>query len=372
MPSKQNNSELRKQIGQLIVMGFNGTAMSSGLESLIRRVQPGGVVLFARNIVTPQQTHTLLKACQQLVPTPMFLCVDMEGGLVDRLKKAIAPAPSAEAVFRTADRKLFRKHGRFIGAECRTAGFNVDFAPVSDLAFEASRSVMASRSVSADPKKTVLYVREFLRGLSDAGVLGCGKHFPGLGEGKLDSHYDLPVIEKPWKRLWAEDLYPYRTLRREYPFVMVSHGAYPAVTRNRIPASISRTWITDVLRKKIGYRGLVISDDLEMGGVLATVPVEEAATEHIAAGGDIALICHREDFILRAYEKFIQRAETDARFARRVGDSAKRITAFKKKARGLKRFPPMPKPKDLDRLSRQLWEFSEQVRLEVLGQEEQA
>src|SRR5581483_2934537 len=148
-------------------MGFDGTEMSSGLEALIKRLQPGGVVLFARNIVSPQQTHALLKACQDLVSTPMFLCVDMEGGLVDRLKKAIAPAPSAEAVFRAGDRRLFRKHGRLIGAECRAVGFNVDFAPVSDLAFEASRSVMASRAVSASPKETVVYVREFLRGLGD-------------------------------------------------------------------------------------------------------------------------------------------------------------------------------------------------------------
>src|SRR5947209_8520282 len=119
-------------------------------------------------------------------------------------------------------------------------------------------------------------------------------------EGDLDSHHDSPVIEKPWKKLWAEDLYPYRTLRRDYPFVMVCHAAYPAVTRNRVPASLSFVWINGVLRKKIGYRGLVISDDLEMGGVLAAGPIEDAAVEHIAAGGDIALICHQEEFIVRA------------------------------------------------------------------------
>src|SRR5437868_13995690 len=139
-------------------MGFDDTDMSSNLRSLITRVQPGGVVLFARNISTAQQTCDLLKACQQLVPTPMFRCVDMEGGLVDRLQKAIAPTPSPAAVFATADRKLFRKHGRFIGAECRAAGFNTDFAPVSDISFEASRIVMASRAVSFDPNRVVFYV----------------------------------------------------------------------------------------------------------------------------------------------------------------------------------------------------------------------
>lgn len=367
-----NNSELLKQIGQLIIMGFDGTEMSSGLESLIKRIGPGGVVLFARNIVNPQQTYDLLKSCQQLVSTPMFLCVDMEGGLVDRLKKAISPAPSAEAVFKAGDRKLFRKHGRLIGAECRAVGFNTDFAPVSDLAFDASRTVMASRAVSANPKETIHYVREFLRGLADAGVLGCGKHFPGLGEGNLDSHHDLPVIDKPWKKLWSEDLYPYRALRRDYPFVMVSHATYPQVTKNRTPASLSPEWITGVLRKKIGYRGLVVSDDLEMGGVLAAASVEDAAAEHIAAGGDIALICHREEFIVRAHEVFLKRASSDRRFAQRVKESSQRILAFKKKAHGLKRFPPPPKPESIQRLTRQLWEFSEQVRLDALGREEQS
>lgn len=352
-------------------MGFDGSEMSSQLESLMGRVQPGGVILFARNIVSAQQTYELLKSCQQLSPV-MFRCVDMEGGLVDRLKKAVAPAPSPAAVFATVDRKLYRKHGRFIGAECRALGFNTDFAPVSDIAFEASRTVMATRAVSSEPKKVVVYVREFLRGLRDAGILGCGKHFPGLGEGKRDSHHKLPVIQKGWKDLWAEDLYPYRTLKHEYPFVMVSHAAYPAVTRDRTPASLSSKWITDVLRKKIGYRGLIVSDDLEMGGVLSAAPLEQAAVEHIRAGGDIALICHKEEFTVRAYDAMIREAEKDHRFAQRVRESARRILEFKKTHRALSRFPQSPKPETVDRLSRQLWEFTEQVRLETLGREEQA
>ena len=144
-------------------------------------------------------------------------------------------------------------------------GFNVDFAPVLDLAFEASHSVMGSRAVSADPRQTVAYAKEFLTGLRAENVLGCGKHFPGLGEGQLDSHHELPVIEKPLKKLWSEDLVPYRTLRRQLPFVMISHAAYPQVTGDRTPASLSKIWITDILRKRIGYRNLIASDDLEMG-----------------------------------------------------------------------------------------------------------
>lgn len=372
MSKRTSISELQRNVGQLLVIGFDGTEMTDRLRSLIERVQPAGIILFARNITTPQQTHQLLKACRRLVAVPMFLCVDMEGGLVDRLKNAFAPAPSPATVFATHDTKLFRKHGRVIGEECRATGFNVDFAPVSDLAFPASHSVMASRAVSEDPQKAILYVREFLGGLHEAGVLGCGKHFPGLGEGRLDSHHELPEIEKTWARLWSQDLLPYRTLRRVYPFVMVSHAAYPRVSGDRTPASLSNKWISDVLRKKIGYRGLVISDDLEMGGVLSAAPIEQAAVEHIRAGGDLALICHKEEVVHTAHEAMIRTAEHDPRFARRVRESSARVLAFKKKHQALKRQVPEPTAAKIDRLTRQLWEFSEQVRLEGLARQEEA
>ncbi len=372
MPTSKRAADLKTVAGQLLIIGFDGTEMSPGLEALLNRVHPAGVILFARNIVTAGQTYQLLHACRERLPNPPFLCVDLEGGMVDRLKKVLEPAPAPAAVFATADRKLFRRHGKVIGAECRAVGFNVDFAPVSDLAFPASRNVLASRAVSADPKQTVGYVREFLRGLKDAGVLGCGKHFPGLGEGKLDSHQYLPVIEKPWSRLWEEDLVPYRVLHRSFPFVMVSHASYPAVTGDSTPASLSRKLITDVLRTKIGYRGLVVSDDLEMGGVLSAAPIEGAAVGHIRAGGDICLICHKEDAITRAYEALIREAEKDSNFARRLRESAERIEAFKKRSPQLKRRVSPPTTEKIEKLTRQMWELSEQVRLEVLARQEQA
>ncbi len=165
-------SNLYKQVSQLLIMGFDGTEMSSHLSSVLTRLQPGGIILFARNITSAAQTHELLKDCQALVSTPMFLCVDMEGGKVDRLKNAVGPSPSAADVFATGDPKLFRKHGKLIGESCRALGFNTDFAPTVDLALETSRLVMSSRAVSADPKETVVYARQFLRGLHEAGVLG--------------------------------------------------------------------------------------------------------------------------------------------------------------------------------------------------------
>lgn len=372
MPKRKSSAELGEAVGQLLIIGFEGTEMSPKLDSVLRELQPAGVILFARNIVSVQQTHQLLQSCRGILPPLPFLCVDMEGGLVDRLKKALEPAPAPAEVFASGDRKLFRKHGKIIGEECRAAGFNVDFAPLADLASAASRPVLRSRVVSAQAEEVAQYVREFLRGLKSAGVLGCGKHFPGLGEGKLDSHQYLPVIEKPWKRLWTEDLVPYRKLRRELPFVMVAHAAYPAVTRDSIPASLSKIWITDILRKKIGYKGLVISDDLEMGGVTGAAPVEQAAVAHIRAGGDICLICHKEDVIRRAYEALIYECERDTKFARQVKEASQRMAKFKKKTVALRRRVPAPTPQGVQRLTRQIWEFSEQVRLEDLARQEQA
>ena len=358
------------QIGQLLIVGFDGTEMAPRLSSLLTRLQPAGVILFARNIKTAGQTWRLLRDCQKCVSTPLFTCVDLEGGHVDRFRDVLGPTPAAAEVFATGDRELFRKHGQVIGENCRALGFDVDFAPAVDLAFEASRSVMSSRVVSANPRETIAYAREFLAGLRAAGVLGCGKHFPGLGEGKLDSHHELPVIEKPLKKLWTEDLLPYRMLHAQMPMVMIAHAAYPLVTRDRTPASLSKQWISGILRKRIGYRNLIVSDDLEMGAVLSAASVAQGAVEFVRAGGDLCLVCHREDYIAQASEELVKTVERDSKFARRVEASVKRVLAFKKKSAKVLRRTKDPSPATLEKLSRKLWEFGEQVRLEALNRTE--
>ena len=152
MLRQNSSSDIRRSVGQLLIIGFDGTVMSPGLATLLTRLQPAGVILFARNITGGEQTYKLLKECRACVSTPLFTAVDMEGGRVDRFRNVIGRTPSAAEVFATGDRKLFRKHGKVIGDSCRTLGFNTDFAPVVDLAFEASKTVMSSRAVSADPK----------------------------------------------------------------------------------------------------------------------------------------------------------------------------------------------------------------------------
>jgi len=355
----------------LLITGFDATGLSTRLRLMLATLCPSGLILFKRNIEEPAQTHALLREAQKAASTPMFLCVDMEGGTVDRLRDVIAPVPPVAGVAAAGSKKLFRKHGRIVGAEVRALGFNTDFAPVLDLQFEASKNVLTSRTVSADPKHVITYAREFLDGLRDCNVIGCGKHFPGLGEANLDSHNELPSIAKPWKRLWSEDLLPYRELRRELHFVMVAHAAYPHVTGDYAPASLSKKWMSDILRKKIGYRGLIITDDLDMDGVLAAAPIEDAAVETLRAGADMCLICQKEESVWRAFEAVFKQAESDKKFARLVSEKSKRVLAAKKRSQPLKaRMAPAPTQKTVDMLRREIWEFSEEVRAYALAANE--
>lgn len=363
MVLKKSTLDLRRQVSQLLLMGFDGIEPTARLRTMLGGLQPGGIILFKRNITAARQCWELLRESQKVISTPAFLCVDMEGGTVDRLKDVIAPAPAASDIAASGNKKLYRMHGRVLGDECRSLGFNVDFAPVLDLGLEQSRKVLTSRTASDDPKEVVTYAHEVLRGLKDAHILGCGKHFPGLGSANLDTHKSLPAVRTSAAELLVEHLHPYRELHRQLPFVMVAHAAYPAITKDKTPASLSRKWITDVLRKRIGYRGLILCDDLEMGGVMAAAPVEEASVETLRAGSDIFMVCHNEDLVTRAYEAVLTTAEQDRKFARLVAEKARRVLAFKKRAPELKRHASAPSEETVDRLRRAIWELSEEARL---------
>src|SRR6202042_3827548 len=233
-------------------------------------LQPGGGILFRRNIETAAQTYALL----QSVEGPLLRCIDVEGGTVDRPRGLMAPMPSPFAVAATNKPALFEKHGNLIAKEVRLLGLNTTFAPVLDLRTPASEPVMTSRVFSREPDQVVRYAKSFLRGLARQGVLGCGKHFPGLGSGQVDSHHATPVINKPLPELWKEDLLPYRQLAKQLPMVMVSHATYAASVPE--PASVSPYWISEVLTREIGYKGLIVSDDMEMGGILRYTGIAEA------------------------------------------------------------------------------------------------
>lgn len=320
--------KLREQVGQLMIVGLEGVELSAMERAWLRLIRPSGVILFRRNIEQAQQVPSLLREATQMAGAPLFRCVDMEGGLVDRLRDLIAPMPSAAAVFATGKRANFLRHGRLIAREAKAVGFNTTFAPVLDLALSASAAVMKSRAVSPHPAGGIAYTGAFIDGLDAEGVLGCGKHFPGLGGGTLDSHEATPRIDRTWKQLWADDLAPFRALAPRLPLMMVSHAAYPR-TKDANPASVSRFWISTVLKKRIGYQGLVISDDMEMGGILTQMPMEDAAVKAVLAGTDLIEICRDPSLVLRAYEALLAEAERSPAFRRRVESSCGRVVETK-------------------------------------------
>jgi beta-N-acetylhexosaminidase len=185
----------------------------------------------------------------------------------------------------------------------------------------------------------IAYAGAFLAGLAQYDVLGCGKHFPGLGGGNLDSHRATPSIPRTWQQVWEQDLEPYRALAASLPLITVSHAAYPKIERPPQPASLSRFWIQDVLRSKLRYRGLVTSDDMEMGGVLQGRSPEEAAIEAIAGGTDLLEICQRADRILATHEALLREAERSPAFARCVSRAAKRVATAKQRLLGNSTLP---------------------------------
>ena len=237
--------------------------------------------------------------------------------------------PSLAAVAAIGKKSLYLKHGKLIGREAQALGFNVVLAPVLDLALPESHSVMQTRTAFADPEEVTAYADAFLSGLESAHILGCGKHFPGLGGGTLDSHHATPVIERSMEQLWQADMLPYRRLKARLPIVMVSHASYPASGDNK-PASISRYWITDVLTKRIGYRGLILSDDMEMGGILTQTTIEDAAVQAVAAGTHLIEICKDPALLLRAYEALLSEAEKSPAFRRIVEAAFRKILRAKR------------------------------------------
>jgi beta-N-acetylhexosaminidase len=322
--------KLRHQVGQLIIAGVEGAELTALERTWLNLVRPSGVILFRRNIERADQVLELVRSVSEIVTEPLFRCVDVEGGLVDRLRDLIAPMPSAAAVFATGKRTNFAKHGRLIGREVKALGFNVTFAPVLDLGLPVSAAVMRTRVVSPDPEEVTAYAQGFLDGLDQTGVLGCGKHFPGLGGGTLDSHQATPLIMRTWKELWQQDLAVFRALTPRLPMMMVNHATYPLIKKTP-PASLSRHWITAVLKKRMGFDGLVVSDDMEMGGVLTQASMEEAAVQAIAAGTDLIEICRDPALVLRAYEALLAEAERSGAFRKRVQTASAKIVRFKKR-----------------------------------------
>src|SRR6478672_7324757 len=281
---------LEQQIGQFFYIGLPGPELDAEARALLQEVQPGGVIIFGRNVVGPQQLRDLLDGVRELLPVAPLLGVDQEGGLVDRLRKIFTPMPSARTIREHGDLSGARSLGRITGEVLRLLGFNMNFAPVMSIMTE-ERDLLSnglySRSFGRSPGEVLGYTTVYLRGLQETGMIGCLKHFPGIGAGEVDSHEQMPVVSLTHDALIAQDLAPYIELfgRKDdrVRCVMISHGGFPNVdVRRKLtggllePASLNYNIVTKLLRQELGYKHLVITDDLEMGAILRHYDIEDA------------------------------------------------------------------------------------------------
>ena len=342
---------LAQQIGQFFFIGLPGTELDDDSRELIREVQPGGVIIFGRNVAGPQQLRALLDDVSELVPTPLLFGVDQEGGLVDRLRKIFTPMPSARTIRQHGDLAAARTLGRVTGEILRMLGFNLNFAPVMSIMTD-DRDLLSnglySRSFGRSPGEVLGYTTVYMRGLQGTGLLGCLKHFPGIGAGEVDSHEEMPIVKLSHDDLIAQDLAPYIELfqRRDdrVRCVMVSHGGFPNIKiKEEItggflePASLNRAIVTQLLREELGYQHLVVTDDLEMGAIARHFEIEDAVVQAFEAGEDMLLICASPDKIRRGYRALLQAARDGRLSQSGMKASLKRIAATKSIAA-----PPLP------------------------------
>lgn len=324
----------KKSVGQLFFIGIPGPELDASTRELLSEVQPGGVCLFARNIRSAVQTRELLEGLRELLPAEPLLSVDQEGGLVDRLRRIAAPMPAPSKLRSPADAARL---GSLIASALRILGFNMNFAPVVDV-IDAGRdgvqNGLQTRNLGASREDVVDHAAAFLSALEAGGILGCLKHFPGLGASAVDSHDELPSVEITYDELESVDLFPYRELLRSDPSlsVMIAHAAYPNTGLQEtdqngklLPSSLSSSVVSGLLRNTLGFTGLTITDDLEMGAIVRNYGIGEASKMALNAGVDMLAICADPEAIREGFAAVSAAAATGEISAERFESSLLRI-----------------------------------------------
>ena len=283
---------LRRHLGQLIVAGFAGTAIPVELRALAREFDLGGVILFTRNIEAPAQVAEVAYEARRLGQSwPAWVSVDQEGGRVARLRAPCTEWPAMRALGRSGDPALVERFGRALARELRAVGVTMDFAPVLDVHSNPRNPVIGDRAFSEEPAQVAELGARLIRTLQAAGLAACGKHFPGHGDTSADSHDDLPVVEQELPRIQEVELEPFRAaIDADVAGLMTAHVRYPALD-DVSPATLSRRVVTELLREEMGFSGLIVTDDMEMGAIAKHCSVVEASRDAVAAGCDLVLLC---------------------------------------------------------------------------------
>ena len=330
-----------EQLGQLFMVGIPRPELDPHTRRLLLDLRPGGVILFSRNYT---DLETLGELCRELHgldrTNPPLIAIDHEGGRVQRLGAPFTHFPPARRLTRTGASQpveLAYRVGRAMGHELRAVGIDLNFAPVLDVLTNADNDVIGDRAFSSQPQQVAALGSALARGLREAGVIPCGKHFPGHGATQLDSHQDLPTDERSASRLEQTDLVPFRrACGEQLEMLMTAHVVYPALDPDR-PASLSQPIVTELLRHGLGFDGVVVSDDLEMGAIVRHGSVEQAAVQALAAGTDLLLVCHSLERAVQARDACLQALAAGRLSARRLAEARRRIGALKT---GSRQLPP--------------------------------
>ncbi len=328
---------LALKIGQLFIVGFEGTKVSRSLRCFLEEQGLGGVTLFARNVKGVRQVRRLCAEIRRIhAPIPPFISIDQEGGPVMRLRvPPFTPWPAAgdvaRYVERTGDLAAATAVGLAMGRELRAVGIHWNFAPVLDVNTNPRNPVIGPRAYGRRPGSAARLALAVERGLRRAGILTTGKHFPGHGDTVADSHFSLPVVKRNARSLAAVELAPFRAaVRAGVPSLMTAHVLYPAWDRKRA-ASFSPAILQGILRERLGFRGAIVSDDLSMAGARQGQTIEEAAFNSIMAGADILLVCQDARAQRRAFRHLLSRAEQGELPMRRIDEAVRRILALKRR-----------------------------------------
>src|SRR5437764_9712534 len=281
-------------LGQLIMIGVPGKELDTETAQLFRRVQPGAFILFGRNLENAAQLRKLIDDLRDLSEIEPIITVDQEGGRVSRLRRIGNEPPNAQQLREKGDLDLIRRHGDITGRLLRVFGFNLDLCPVLDVSFDDdAENSLRGRCYGRTVEEVIQNDGAFNEAMRGQGIASCGKHFPGYSAATSDAHYQLPRIERTREELDQNELAVFRQFVNEVDSMMICHGWYPCFETEKTPATLSSRIITDLLRNELVFNGLIMTDDLDMGAILTGYRLDETIRLTIAAGNDLAMICHR-------------------------------------------------------------------------------
>ncbi|GAB4334260.1 MAG: beta-N-acetylhexosaminidase [Candidatus Abyssubacteria bacterium] len=303
-------SSMIERIGEMFMVGFYGTDPNAASD-LIRRYHVGGIILFSRNFRSASHLKEMNERLQQLrrevSDSPLFIAIDQEGGCVARITDGVTVFPGNMALGALDSDDLARQVGEVTGAELASLGINVNFAPVLDINSNPENPGVGARAFGSDPVLAARLGAAMIHGIQQNGILAAAKHFPGLGEAEVDSHDELPVVKASTEKLEARELTPFRAaIEADVGFIMTAHCAYPSLDRARYPATLSQSILSALLRDRLGFRGIIITDCLEMGAIEKNYTASQSAPMAVRAGANMLLICHTFEKQVGAIESLAQ------------------------------------------------------------------